>query len=339
MGVNMWLLRKFKTIDRTRMKKHLDVLVRDSGKSKSYILFDMAKNFLKRGCSYTDYFRGNYLNITEEEKDTFVTAGSFRKIVHYLNDPKYTYILNDKLVFNKYYKEFLGREYINLQKSSLDEFVDFLRDKKIVFAKKLHGEGGQGIRKIEVAKENAKTLYKTLRDNKQFLVEEAIIQCKELNELNPNVVASFRIITLYKDGKPHLLGNALRINQDKKDVIGCTNDLYFSLNEKGKISSNVVDDYGNIYEEHPLTHKKFSEVVIPNVKEAFDMCLKAAHDLPQVRYIGWDVAFSNKGPILVEGNEYPAYGLVQFYKLNNKKTGHKKELETILKDEIKKINI
>ena len=61
MGVNMWLLRKFKTIDRTRMQKHLDVLVRDSGKSKGYILFDMAKNFLKRGCSYTDYFRGSYL--------------------------------------------------------------------------------------------------------------------------------------------------------------------------------------------------------------------------------------------------------------------------------------
>ena len=143
--------------------------------------------------------------------------------------------------------------------------------------------------------------------------------------------------TLYKDGKPHLLGNALRINQDSKNVIGCTNDLYFSLNDKGKISSNVVDDYGNIYDEHPLTHKKFSEVVIPHVKEAFDMCLKAAHDLPQVRYIGWDVAFSDKGPILVEGNEYPAYGLVQFYKLNNKRTGHKKELESILKDEMKNI--
>lgn len=337
MGVNIWLLKKFKTIDKERFKRHLDVLEQTSGKSRTYIKIDMIKNFLQRGCSYTDYFRGDYIHATKEEKDTFVTAKSFRQILHYLNNPNYVTILEDKLVFNKYYKEYLKRDYIDLKKSSKEEFKKFLKDKDVVFGKVLDGEGGHGITKIIVKDEKPDELYDRLRKNKQFLVEEAIKQCKEINEMNPNVVASFRIITLLKDGKVHLVNNALRINQDKSNVIGCTNDLYFSLGEDGKISSNVIDDYGTVYEKHPLTGKKFKDVVIPGVKEAFEMCKEAHLDLPEVRYIGWDIAFTDNGPVMVEGNDYPAFGLVQFHKLHDSKTGHKKEIADILGDEMKNI--
>ena len=39
------------------------------------------------------------------------------------------------------------------------------------------------------------------KNEEQYLVEESIVQSKDLNEINPNVVNSFRIVTLYKDGK------------------------------------------------------------------------------------------------------------------------------------------
>lgn len=40
--------------------------------------------------------------------------------------------------------------------------------------------------------------------------------------------------------------NAFRVNQDESNIIGCTNDIYFSLNKSGKIDSNAIDDYENI---------------------------------------------------------------------------------------------
>jgi len=137
----------------------------------------------------------------------------------------------------------------------------------------------------------------------------------------------------------YIIGNALRVNQDNNDVIGCTNDLYFSFGEDGKIDSNVIDDYGNIYDKHPYTQKKFSEVQIADVSKAFELCKKAALEVPEVRYVGWDIAFSNNGPVILEGNEYPGYGIVQFYKLKNKSTGHLKDIQDIIGDEIKKIKI
>lgn len=341
MLVRRWILKKIKGMDKERLNKHLDVIQKNTGKSKTYIKFDIFKNFITRGCGYTDYFRGDYINLTSSEKDTFVTAKKFYKILHYLNDERYIVLLNDKLVFNKLFNEYIKRDYINLRVSSFSDFEAFLKGKNIVFAKDPVGEGGHGISKIKVKEhKDLKKLYKDIINNKQLLVEEEIIQGKDLNEINPNVVNSFRIITIMdKEGEVHLVNNALRINQDDANVIGCTNDLYFSLNESGKIDSNVIDDYGNIYEYHPLTNKKFSDVKIKGVKEAFEMCLEAHKKIPQIRYIGWDIAFTDNGPVMVEGNEYPGYGLVQHFKLKDSKIGHLKEIEDVIGDEINNIKL
>lgn len=42
------------------------------------------------------------------------------------------------------------------------------------------------------------------------------------------------------------------------------------------------------------------------------------------------------GPIIVEGNEYPSYGLIQYYMLSdNPKRGHLAQIADILGDEMK----
>lgn len=273
-----------------------------------------------------------------KKKDTFVTAKSFYKILHYLNNQKYICLLNDKLVFNKYFNKYIKRNYINLSVSTFEDFKKFISKKEVVFAKTPIGEGGHGVEKIVLNNfDNKEKLFNDLIKKGEILVEDAIKQSKEANKLNPNVVNSLRVITLYNKGEVYILNTAYRVNQDKSDVIGCTDDLYFSLGIDGKINSNVIDDYGNVYEVHPLTKEKFSDIKIEGVKEAFKMCIEAAKEIPQIRYVGWDVAFTDNGPLIVEGNEYPGYGLIQHYKLHDKKTGHLKELKDILGDELDNI--
>ena len=331
MGVFNYFIKRIKLFDKERFGKHIEVIQKNTGKSKFYIKMDWIKNLILYGTGYTDYFRGDYINLTHKEKLTFVTSKSFYKILHKLNDQKDIEYLSDKIKFDKMFSKYLKRDFIDLRDVGINGFINFLKDKNVVFAKVVNGYGGHGVSKIVF--EDGFDFYKSyseLMSNKQYLIEEAIIQCKELDEINPNVVNSFRVVTLYKDGKAYLLGNALRVNQGAEEVIGCTDDLYFSLDENGKIDSNVVDDYGNVYKEHPLTKKEFSKVKIPYVKKAFEMCQEAALKLPKVRYIGWDVAFSKDGPCLLEGNEYPGYGILQFYKLKGSRTGHKKEIEDII---------
>ena len=152
------------------------------------------------------------------------------------------------------------------------------------------------------------------------------------------IVNSFRIVTLVKDGKAHIIANAMRINLDDAIAIGCS-DAYMRLGEDGKITSRVVDDIANVYEEHPIAKIKFDTVKVPFVKEAYEMALEAALVVPEVRYVGWDIAITDNGPVIMEGNEYPSYGLVQYYLFNDEHEGHLAAIEKILGDEMKKIKL
>ena len=339
-SVTRWLLHKFTDINKDRMKKHLAIMAEESGYSRFAIMADMARCFLRYGTGYTDYFRGDFIHLTPEEKETWCTAKRFHTVIHYLNDQRFIGLLHDKLLFNEFFRKYIRRDFINLRTASREEFLQFLQGKATVFAKLPDGECGHGISKIVLSQvPDTGALYDQLKASGQLLVEDAIIQCREMNEINPYVVNSFRVVTLYKDGQAHVIANGLRVNQKADQVIGCTDDVYFSLGPDGRIDSNVIDDYGQVYETHPLTGKRFDQVCIPGVESAFRMCQEAAMKLPQVRYIGWDVAFSASGPVIVEGNEYPGYGFLQFHKLKGSRTGHLKEIADVLGDEMKNIKL
>jgi len=47
-SVHKWLLNKFRDINHSRMDKHIDIIAKNSGKSKAYIKFDIIRNFLIR---------------------------------------------------------------------------------------------------------------------------------------------------------------------------------------------------------------------------------------------------------------------------------------------------
>ena len=248
MSVKSMMLRKIKAIDKEKLNKLASDIAARNNKSVSFVKRDMIKNFIKYGIGYTDYLKGDYINLTSEQKKTYVTTKSYYKLLRYLNNPKYDATMSDKIDFIKIFDKYLGRSWIDLRRTSLEEFKKFLKGKKNVFAKPPTDFGGHGIEKISVKDiEDVQKLYQRLKSKKLNLIEEEIIQAKELDKLNPYAVNSFRIVTLVKDNKAYILANALRINIDDAIAIGCQ-DAYMRLSEDGKICSRVVDDVANVYE-------------------------------------------------------------------------------------------
>lgn len=340
MSLKSMMVSKVKAIDYDKLNKLASDIGKRNNKTKGYVKRDMIKNFLKYGIGYTDYLKGDYINLTSEQKKTFLTTKSYYKMLKYFNGSTYIATMSDKLVFNKIFKDYLGRDFIDLRSTSLDDFKKFLKGKKHVFAKPPISFGGHGIEKIKVSEiDDIEKLYKDLLKKKLNLIEEEIIQHKELDKLNPYAVNSFRVVTLVKDNEAHIVGNALRINIDDAIAIGCS-DAYMRLGEDGKITSRVVDDVANVYEEHPMAKIKFSSVRVPFVKEAYELALKAALEVPEMRYVGWDIAITEKGPVIMEGNEYPSYGLIQYYLFNDEHEGHLATIAKIVgEEEMKKMNL
>lgn len=324
---------KIKEANFEKIDKLATIIAKNNNVKKSYVKKDMIKNFMKYGIGYTDYFKGDYINRTEEEKKTYLTCKNYVPILNYLNKKNYRVVTNDKVVFLRIFDKYVGRAWIDLRITSAKEFKKFLQKHKVIFAKRKDDYGGHGIRRImDKDVKNYNKLYEELKDSGNILIEEEIKQHEALKKLNPYAVNTLRVISLFKDGEVHILANALRININD-DIIVSYGDAFARVTWDGKFETDIADDYGNYYTEHPLTKVKFKDVKVPFMKEAYEMVKEAHKLIPDVRYIGWDVVFTPDGPILMEGNEYPSYGLIQYYMVSKSKYGHLKDIKDVLKDE------
>lgn len=334
------IIEKLKEINLKRMDQLADYIAKKNNKSKNYVKRDMVKNFLKYKIGYTDYFKSDYINLTNKQKEDFVTSKNFFNILAYLNPREYRIVTKDKLIFNQIFKDYIKRDFLDIRTSTDQEIKNFLKNKKNIFAKPNTDFGGHNIEKIKTSEiKDIKEFRNKIQKNKQYLLEEEIIQHKEVNKINPNAVNTFRIITLYKDGKAHVLANSFRISLDENPAIQCW-DAYMRLNNDGTPACKFVDDAGKIFDKHPLTGFDFNTIEkIPYVKESFEMVKQAALLIPEIRYIGWDIAITETGPVVIEGNEYPSYGLIQNYLLNKDNPGHLKQIKEVLGEEFNNIKL
>lgn len=325
---------KLKNINYKRMDDLITYIAEENKIKKAKVYFDFFLNAATRGIGYVDYLKGNYINLSNEEKKDFLTKRNYVRLVKYLNKRGYQIIFHDKVVFNRIFKDYIGRDFIDIREVGYKGFKKFVTGKENVFAKKHNSFGGDGVKKVNIAGEDLKVLFNQLYNNKQYLIEDTLIQNEYLDWINPKAVNNVRLVTLLKDGEVYVVFKTLRINAGSEEVISC-HDIYMTLDDEGNILGNVVDDECNIYKKHPVTGFKFKGAKIPHMDKALELVKSAAKLVPEMRWIGWDVAITEDGAAIIEGNNYPSFGLHQFYLLNDgEEVGKYKRIKEILKDEI-----
>lgn len=325
---------KLKNINYKRMDDLITYIAEENKIKKVKVYFDFFLNAATRGIGYVDYLKGNYINLSNEEKKDFLTKRNYVRLVKYLNKRGYQMIFHDKVVFNRIFKDYIGRDFIDIREVGYKGFKKFVTGKENVFAKKHNSFGGDGVKKVNLAGEDLKVLFNQLYNNKQYLIEDTLIQNEYLDWINPKAVNNVRLVTLLKDGEAYVVFKTLRINAGGEEVISC-HDIYMTLDDEGNVLGNVVDDECNIYKKHPVTGFKFKGAKIPHMDKALELVKSAAKLVPEMRWIGWDVAITEDGAAIIEGNNYPSFGLHQFYLLNDgEEVGKYKRIKEILKDEI-----
>ena len=159
-----------------------------------------------------------------------------------------------------------------------------------------------------------RTLFKFLIDNKLLLLEEPIKQHPIMNLLNPSSVNTCRIVSVMNEkDEVTLMASFIRIG-NRSAVVDNFNSGGMTAKvdlETGKIIEDAVNKEGTLFNKHPLSGTQINGFEIPFFKEAKEMVIKAAKKSKNVRYVGWDVAITEKGPTLVEGNQYPGHDIYQ----------------------------
>ena len=107
--------------------------------------------------------------------------------------------------------------------------------------------------------------------------------------------------------EPHIICAYFRIGNNGKCVDNFNSGgMVAPVDEKtGTVTQLAIDKQKNVYEKHPQTGETIKGFKFPYWNEAIELCKKACQEIPEMGYVGWDVAFTPEGPLFVEANEFP----------------------------------
>ena len=78
--------------------------------------------------------------------------------------------------------------------------------------------------------------------------------------------------------------------------------MYTMLSPEGTALYPAFDDANDTHGIHPLTGVPIVGFEVPLFAEAIEAVKAAAQRIPEVPYVGWDVAIAPDRPVLIEGN-------------------------------------
>lgn len=284
-----------------------------TGKSRLWLLIDIIRCTIKHGSGHVDYEQFEMYNMTEAQKATYLTRGRNNAIVKQYNDPAYNHIIHNKDEFNAHFDKYLKRDWALMREK--EKAIAFLANHEDFMIKPLDGLCGVGIRKLKTSSfESPEAAYEALwASDGNSLLEELIVQHPALSTIYPGSVNTIRAVTLYKNGKAHVITTCLRMGNNGNHVDNLNSGgMVVPVDEKtGHISLRAMDKEKKVYSVHPTTGNPIQGFTVPDWDKAMQMVCEAALEITQIGYMGWDIAFTPDGPVLVEGNEYPGNGLLQ----------------------------
>ncbi len=271
----------------------------------------------KYQAGYYDYLEFEFYNLNSKQRKTFLTRGINNEIVYKYNDKRFFDLIDNKIKFNKMFDKYLKRDWIYLKE--IKQLEKFIKGKEYIIVKPVDGEGGQGVNKLKT-NVDINELYKSLIKNKQLLIEEVIVQDKRLDKLYSESVNTIRIFTFFDGEEVHVLNQILKIGNGGVVDNFSAGGMYTFLDITGKAIVSAIDKEDNIYDTHPISKTNIIGFQVPNFDKAIRLVKDASKEIPEIKYIGWDVALSDKGAVLVEGNCFPGVFQVKA-SLNEKKEG------------------
>lgn len=294
-----------------KFRNNLKEISKKENKSTFYLFNHFLITFLKSGCGYSDYLNYQLYNKTFKEISEYVTIKHQDKFYEIVSPAKYKTFFTIKPNFLKNFKNFINRDFF--EDGSIEDLEKFLSNNEEFMVKPKDGLGGMGVYKEY--KKNIKDInefYNYLKNNNLF-IEEYVKQNKDINKLCKESVNTIRIMTFSYNGKSEIVYAAMRIGNGVNNVdnfhqggMGCKIDL-----EKGILIGDAIDKDLNHFVVHPKSKVKFDGFKIPYWEEAKKLVLDASKVNNNIHLVGWDVAITDDGPTLIEGNRRPGFDLIQ----------------------------
>lgn len=291
---------------------------------------DMVYCLHRFGISFEDYCLYGFRDNTSFAYRNSFVADKLR--YHYcdiLNSPAVRPLMEDKyacyLKFRKFFKCEMAGCYSAGDRNVFESFVS--RHDRFIY-KPLSEHSGQGITMVESGNIDPGQFFDTKIGNGPFVLEELIVQGKGTAMMHPESINSCRVVTFNMHGKIHILGVTWRIGTGKaiKDNAGA-GGIYAAVNpETGIVETDARNYRGEVFDLHPDTNLRFKGYRLPEWDSAKSFVNDMALNQEGATLISWDIAYSDKGWLMVEANDNGDWSIIQ----SNRKEGKKELLYSLM---------
>lgn len=194
-----------------------------------------------------------------------------------------------------------------------------LSEKSCFIKKATNSYGGKGVFFFDSQKQKKDDLVELINSiSNDIVIQKPLCQSSIMAKLNPSSVNTIRIITLLrKDGtvKPYSTIVRMGVGGSKIDNAS-SGGITCGVNEDGRLKPVAYNVKGECFKEHPDTHQKFDEIVIPCFEKCKQLVIGLHPQVPHFRLVSWDVAINEDDePVLIEANLCD--GELDFHQLNN----------------------
>jgi len=279
------------------------------------IFFDMIWCGARYRAGYMDYVTFQFYRLNAAQRASYITRGINDGWTLKYDDKNYMDVFSDKIKFNTLFAEYVRREWIGIDGTPKADVIGFLAKHGTVIAKPIPGGSGVGVEKLTLADfPDGDAAYQYIIDKNLKLLEQLIVQTAAMAKLNPGTVNTVRPVTFIDDdGTPHLIFACIRIGTagnvvDNVHHGGLTTPIDLAT---GTLTLPAANGAGQSFDTHPDTGAQIRGMTIPDWPELTDFILKVALIVPQMRYVGWDIALTDAGPEIIEGNDTPSNDLYQ----------------------------
>ena len=307
---HMGLLQYARTANYKRFYGDLKEISKKNHKPAWLMFADAGICFLKYRSVLQDYLNFKFYEKSAAERATYVTTGDEYYAYQYLAGIEYAEFFSDKINFHKNFAKYAKREYC-APDDGLEAFEAFCERHPSFVKKPRFGLGGGGVVKVDAADIADKAAYlEQMRANDEF-VEELVVQDPRWEALSPST-NTLRVMTFAHNDQSRVVMAVARVGSGASIMdnfhqggMGVLIDM-----DRGCLVGNGFDKKVN---ESPtsVTGVVFDGYPIPYWDEVKEMVCEAALVNQGVNHIGWDVALSVDGPLIIEANRGPGWDVTQ----------------------------
>lgn len=287
--------------------RNIAVFVGDvTPKQRKKLRIDMVYSLHRFGCAFDEYFLFDYPNLNVTGRNSFITDKIRWDYYARMNKEENKVLFNDKRKAYTLFEAFYKRELIEIRSNAdAPAFYSFVKRNPQFIVKPIDGSGGRGIFAVSVADyPDEKAVFDMLREKGHVVVEQMIVQAEELAAFNPSSVNTLRVVTLKLKDRVVIFYPVLRTGVGSSIVDNASSGGIIAPvdAQTGIVTGCAKDEKGNCYIRHPNSKVVYPGFQVPRWQEAVSFVTELAYVVETNHYVGWDLALTQDGWVMVEGN-------------------------------------